>query len=313
MELTSELLPGPGKDIAELYGYPANDRSSDALRARRERASPFLRGSCTKLDHTGVSTGVCSVYNPREREETIICPNRLYFNNYHVLEEVIEDAFGPRFGLLRPEDVGAVVHDGRKVVALGHNFGKEVRIPLPVSPARRRAGSFYTDWILAQIGAGGALGKFVGVEVQSIDITGNYRDAQAAYMKADPTPPSSGHGLNWENVNKRILPQLIFKGRVLQRETGCERGLYFIVPEPVYKRILQRLGGELEEYPPGRGAVTFFRYAISESAEAGRIRTVERAGFTRTNVDSLAARFSGGRDLPPLGEVERRIREALGI
>lgn len=132
-------------------------------------------------------------------------------------------------------------------------------------------------------------------------------------MKRIANPPPSEHGLNWENVNKRILPQLIFKGRVLQRERRCEKGLYFVVPEAMYERILQRLGGDLEEYPPGRGSVTFLRYSISKIAVVGQIRRVERVGVTRTNVESIAARFSGGRDLPDPGEFERHIRHALGL
>ena len=311
--MPEDLLPGPRKDISELFGYPAKDRSPDVLQIRKLRICPFIQGACTKLDHRGDSTGVCSVFNPKEGVETIICPNRLYFDNYQVLREVIEDAFGPDFTLVRPEGVGAVDHDGRKIAALGHNFGKEVRVPLPISRGRRRTGSFYTDWVLAQITRRGDLGNFVGVEVQSIDITGNYRAAQAGYMKALKQPPPSGHGLNWENVNKRILPQVIFKGRVLQRERSCEKGLYFIVPEAMYERILQRLGGDLEEYPPGRGSVTFFRYAILRTAVAGQIRRVEKVGTTRTNVESIAARFSGGRDLPDQGEFERHIRQALGV
>jgi hypothetical protein len=311
--MSGDLLPGPGKDIAELFGYPAKDRSRDVIRVRQQRLCPFLQSKCTKLDHTGQSTGVCSVFNPKEGVETIICPNRLYFKNYQVLEEVIADAFGPDFILIRPEAVGAVHHDGKHIVALGHNFGKEVRVPFPVSGGRRRPGSFYTDWVLAQITPAVDLGGYVGVEVQSIDITGNYRAAQSEYMKGVKSPARSAHGLNWENVNKRILPQLIFKGRVLQRERKCEKGLYVVVPEPMYERILQRLGGSMEEYPAGRGSVTFLRYVISRSAEPGHVREVQKAGMTRTNVESIAARFSGGRDLPPAGEFERHIREALRV
>lgn len=311
--MSENLLPGPQKDISEVFGYPARDRSPDVMRLRRLRICPFLRDKCTKVDHRGNRTGVCSVFNPNEGVETIICPNRLYFDNYRVLREVIEDAFGPDFTLIRPEEVGTAAHDGKKVVALGHNFGREVRVPLPVSSGRKRTGFFYTDWVLAQITGAGDLGNYVGVEVQSIDITGNYRATQAGYMKGVKRPPPSGHGLNWENVNKRILPQVIFKGRVLQRETSCERGLYFIVPDVMYERILQRLGGGIEDYPLGRGSVTFFRYAISRAAEPGQIRRIERTGITRTNVESIAARFSGGRDLPDRGEFERHIRQALGL
>jgi hypothetical protein len=311
--MSENLLPGPHKDISELFGYPAKDATPNVVRVREQRLCPFLQSRCTKLDHRGDSTGVCSVFNPKEGVETIICPNRLYFNDYRVLREVIEDAFGSDFTLIRPEELGTISHDGRRIVALGHNFGKEVRVPLPVSRGRKRTGAFYTDWVLAQITRSGDLGNFVGVEVQSIDITGNYREAQAGYMRQVEQPTPSGHGLNWENVNKRILPQVIYKGRVLQREKNCEKGLYFIVPGAMYERILQRLGGDLEEYPPGRGSVTFLQYAISRVAEPRQIREIERVGTTRTNVESIAARFSGGRDLPEQGEFERHIRQALEI
>lgn len=53
-------------------------------------------------------------FNPNEGVETIICPNRLYFDNYRVLREVIEDAFGPDFTLIRPEEVGTAAHDGKR-------------------------------------------------------------------------------------------------------------------------------------------------------------------------------------------------------
>lgn len=308
------LLPRRDKkDIVELFGYPARDISPQAREIRKRKGCPFIESRCTKLDHLGQSTGVCSVYNPRENEETVICPNRLYFDGYKVLVDVVQDAFGTGHALIHPKQMRSIRQDGKKIVALGQNFGKEVRVPVPGGGGGKPRRFFYTDWVLAQITAERRLGSYVGVEVQSIDITGNYRAAQAGYLRGSSDPPASGHGLNWENVNKRILPQIIFKGRVLHREKRCERGLYFILPEPVYKRVIARLGGGLEEYPPGRGAVTFLRYSLSPVAIPGAVRPVIHAGTTRTNVESIASRFAGARDLPPAGAFERHIIEALGL
>ncbi|MFQ5881816.1 MAG: hypothetical protein ACE5I9_05015 [Candidatus Methylomirabilales bacterium] len=280
---------------------------------RQQKRCLFIDSQCTKLDRAGVPTGVCSVYNPTDQEETIICPNRLYYKGYEVLRDVVADAFGRDCDLIHPDDLGRMQHDGKKVVGLGKRFGKEIRLPLPRSPGKKRKAFFYTDWILVQITSTGQLGKFVGVEVQSIDTTGNYQAAQRGYMKGERNPPPSEHGLNWENVNKRILPQIIFKGRVLQREDLCERGLYFLVPDPVYKRIIARLGGDLEEYPSGRGSVTFLLYDLVKSAFAGQHREVHQVGIKRSNVESIADRFTSARDLPPAGAFERHIREALGL
>ena len=84
--------------------------------------------------------------------------------------------------------------------------------------------------------AGKLLG-FVAIEVQSIDTTGNYQAEREAYLgdrivcREDSTA-----GLNWENVNKRILPQIIYKGHVLRREPLCQKGLFFICPRPYTTR-----------------------------------------------------------------------------
>ncbi|TKA21346.1 hypothetical protein, partial [Xanthomonas euvesicatoria] len=77
-------------------------------------------------------------------------------------------------------------------------------------------------------------------------------------------------GLNWENVNKRILPQLIYKGQVLQREALCRKGLFFVCPQPVYTRIMARLGGVggLIRYALQPASITFLAY---EHEEAGII------------------------------------------
>jgi len=190
-------------------------------------------------------------------------------------------------------------------VALGHGFGKEVRIQL-AREAGGRGGSFYTDWVLAFVEPGPRLRAYVGLEVQSIDTTGNYVSCRRAYMAESPNKVPSEHGLNWENVNKRILPQIIYKARVLQREQLCDRGLYFVLPETVFQRLITRLGGDLEEYPAGRGSVTFFRYALRGHAACGGIRAVERVGVLRTNVDTIAERFTIARDLPPRGGSKRK-------
>ncbi|MSO23167.1 MAG: hypothetical protein EXQ58_07940 [Acidobacteria bacterium] len=65
---------------------------------------------------------------------------------------------------------------------------------------------------------------FVAVAAQSIDTTGNYRKERGAYLREEPFPGVSTGGFNWKNVNKRILPQVIYKGHVLRQEPLCQRG-----------------------------------------------------------------------------------------
>ena len=67
------------------------------------------------------------------------------------------------------------------------------------------------DWVLARLNGKGELVDFTAAEVQTIDTTGKYSDAQAALRK-DRSIVNDTVGLNWENVSKRIIPQIIYKG-----------------------------------------------------------------------------------------------------
>jgi hypothetical protein len=77
-------------------------------------------------------------------------------------------------------------------------------------------------------------------------------------------------GLNWENVSKRIIPQIIYKGQVLQREDLCKTGLYFVCPQPVYERVLRRLGGKekLPIFPAQPASIHFVSYDYTEEGIA---------------------------------------------
>jgi hypothetical protein len=104
-------------------------------------------------------------------------------------------------------------------------FGKELRLP-----SRGARGGYFLDWALARLDASGALAEFVAVEVQSIDTTGICRPEVELLRVGHAKVPASKAGLNWENVSKRILPQLICNGHILRREPLCRKGLFFFPP-----------------------------------------------------------------------------------
>ena len=127
---------------------------------------------------------------------------------------------------------------GECVAVFGKRWGKELRLP-----TRGTSGSYFVDWVLAHVSAQGKLLSFVAVEVQSIDTTNNYRKERETYLREEAFVGKSTAGFNWENVNKRILPQIIYKGHVLRQEPLCQKGLFFVCPTPVYKKLSERLGG----------------------------------------------------------------------
>ncbi|MDA0263399.1 MAG: NotI family restriction endonuclease [Chloroflexi bacterium] len=249
-------------------------------------------------------SGVCSVAIRTEADPVIICPNRLYDNRYGLLRDVAEIAFGPGHTVIHPDNYLGLDHDGRQVIAFGKKFGKELRLP-----ARGGRGNFFVDWVLARISDKGELAEFTALEVQSIDTTGTYRHQVQELRDGAESIGGSPSGLNWENVNKRILPQLIYKGHVLQSEPLCSKGLFFVSPGDVYNRIRTRLGGSLGEYPLQPGSISFLWYSLDDIQN--RNRSLSKRGDFSTLVNQVALAFTAPMNLPPPGSYETAIKQEI--
>ncbi len=244
--------------IWEFFGYRADDHSAVAVTATTEKSCPFLDEVCEKRLSDRAVSGVCTI-KPVNSGPVICCPIRLYADNYRVLADVVRIAFGDNLPLFAgAEAAKAAQRDKAPTVAVfGKRWGGELRLP-----QKDGAGSYFVDWVLARLNASGVLQEFIAVEVQTIDTTGNYRNGREGLLSPERTNPATTAGLNWENVNKRILPQLIYKGQVLQREELCRKGLFFVSPVPVYQRIMARLGGagSLVRYALQPASITFLAY-----------------------------------------------------
>lgn len=295
-------------NIHEWFGYGLNDRSPEANDARKAGYCRFIEGNCDKTFNDGSLSGVCSVLvgrDPDTRSPVAICPNRVYENSYAVLGQVADAAFGSGHRLIRPERFAHVDHDGKFVVALGKRRGGEIRLP-----SRGGRGAYFVDWILARISPAGELAEFAAVEVQTIDTIGTYRpEVERLRVDASDVGPSKA-GLNWENVNKRILIQLIYKGHVLRREPLCKKGMFFICPSQVYERIITRLGSNLLAYDNLQpGSITFMHFSLAPSQTAPLSLRID--GTFSTTIDQVATAFTSPTNLPDPGVYETAIRTAL--
>ena len=293
--------------IVELFGYAPTDNSAPARQARNELQCPFIGKTCQKTLSDKTISGVCTL-KPIKSGPVICCPHRLYADNYRILHDVAETAFRGAVELV-PGNIAKThtVPPGTiKVAVFGKRWGKELRLP-----NRGRTGGYFVDWVLARLGTEDVLEEFVAVEVQSIDTTGNYQAERDSYLRGERSPENSTAGFNWENVNKRILPQLIYKGHVLRRERLCKQGLYFVCPTPVYDKIKERLGGSLMSYDSQPGALSFLWYDIGTSVDNGNLRKLEKKGEFVTTVDQVATAFTSPSNLPARNVYEDAIRAAL--
>ena len=294
-------------NIIEFFGYSPGDVSAEANQARTEKRCPFIEDACQKTLSDGAISGVCTL-KPKTSGPVICCPYRLYSNDYRVLSDVAKAAFGGDVHLFPgntaksdPAPSGKI-----KVAVFGKRWGKELRLP-----NRGRSGGYFVDWVLARLNDQGGLEEFVAVEVQSIDTTGNYQEERKAYLQGDSFTGQSTAGFNWENVNKRILPQIIYKGHVLRRERLCRHGLFFVCPKPVYDRIRERLGGNLLAYTPQPGALTLMWYDVGDDVAPGQSRELQFKGKFTTTVDQIALAFTSPSNLPDENVYEAAIRAVL--
>jgi hypothetical protein len=155
------------------------------------------------------------------------------------------------------------------------------------------------------------LAEFVAVELQTMDTTGSYEAQVHRFLNTGSGLLDKPSNINWENVSKRILPQIIFKGHVLRQEALCKKGMYFICPSPVYERILGRLGGSLRPYHRQPGSLTFRQYDLGPAPGSGGIRRLEFKGQMTTTVDQVALAFTSPSNLPDPGVYEKAIRAEL--
>lgn len=279
--------------IAEFFGYRSEDRSLDALTAVAQQRCPFLGTQCTKvLSRDRIISGVCAIRQKTDGSPDVICcPIRIYAEEYKMLRTISKNAFNQELNLYAGRAaVDKAKNEGGAIAVFGHGWGGELRLP-----QREGTGSYFVDWVLARLDGTGELVEFTAIEVQTIDTTGNYRDAREALINGREIVDCTV-GLNWENVSKRIIPQLIYKGQVLQREDLCRTGLYFVCPQPVFDRVISRLGGKekLPRFPMQPASIHFvsYDYVRDASENDGAIRPLDIVEEHCTTVYKVQEAFS---------------------
>ena len=201
--------------VAEMFGYPPNSATPEAEQARLSKACPFKGGECTKLK-SAAATPICSLRYKAAGFETetvwATCANRLA----NELEAVIPLEFSGR------------ENEARLV--------REVKISDPPM-------SF--DGVAIIVSEDGTA-EFAGVEAQAIDTRGGavkplwsaYEDGAADLWKDGYGGKRPLFGVNSANVWKRLLPQIINKGRMY---ADWETRLYVIVQETLMQFIRRRM------------------------------------------------------------------------
>lgn len=308
-----------GRDIVELFGFAPNDLTPLALKNWNDRSCPFTQSSCSKTNHDkSVVYGVCSVTSgskSTDLSEVIVCPKRLYGDNFSIFDHVAADVWPNRRW---PLVAGGSIEQLKKkalskencVAVFGQGSGREFQI--------NANGKLSMDWVLQSHEVTGGVIRpleFVGVEVQSIDTTNNYRDCWSGYerLKIDGKVsqiPESEHGLNWANVHKRLIPQIIRKGAIYSKIDRCA-GFYFIVPTAVYAKFEQVIGPMSKVNKAGNDVLSVMTVDLDKPVGDGQSRSISVKGITHYLLGDIAAAFIANASVSAHSELDDLVRNIL--
>jgi len=208
----------PKNPLAEVFGYPVDNMTQDAINHRHGRLCPFHNSSginCTKSSATD-PIGVCSIFEGNKIVAT--CPVR-FREDFQIVSDAA-DFFFP----------------GSRYVALTEARLKDMY--------GKSAGNI--DIVITSIDKNGEIIDFGAVEVQAVYITGNVRNVFEKYMEN----PKGNYKMEWPAKNypspdylsssrKRLAPQLIYKGSILHK---WGRKMAVVVDEKFFDQL-----PELEE------------------------------------------------------------------
>ncbi|MEN8217122.1 MAG: hypothetical protein ABFS56_12290 [Pseudomonadota bacterium] len=126
--------------------------------------------------------------------------------------------------------------------------------------------------------------------------------------------PTSNHGLNWANVHKRLIPQLIRKGVIYSRSKLVKKGLYFVLPEIVFNKFEDVIGSDIATVKKAsHDTLTVFTYKLGLKVPHGQCRQLLKVRRLRFTLEEFSNRFISGPNLPSGEEFDEAIKRILGV
>jgi hypothetical protein len=141
----------------------------------------------------------------------------------------------------------------------------------------KMAGFGNVDFVIADLAENtGQVREFVSVEMQAVDITGSVIPAYEAIVgNTSDIEGRLSYGINWANVRKRYVSQLIAKG-FYHHHWGTR--IVAVLQAPLYERLRQDI--QFDELDPATGSNTII-FLLYDFIEDGEREGVFRLRFQR--------------------------------
>ncbi len=184
---------------------------------------PYVQKTCNKSMKAGIPYPVCSVIHAERL--VAVCPKRIY--QADIMADVIKHCWPDN----RPPENPVIA---REVQMKG--FGN-------------------VDFVIADQRQDGSIGQFLSIEVQTTDITGSVRPAFNALSAGDLLARRPTFGLNWDNVYKRYVTQLVRKGYFHHH---WQTKIVAVLQDVVYQSIIDRFDFQRTDRIQDRSANVLF-------------------------------------------------------
>lgn len=197
----------PTEIIGEILGKPT---TSGVDLSDSDYTCPFIHSRCIKRSTSlpGEAYPVCSIWvgKKEDRQLVCVCPKRFYQVDF--LPDVVARCWPgtpPRHATVAPEV---------KMTGFGN-----------------------VDFVIADVPKADHVEQFLSVELQAIDITGSVMPAYLALRGGTLLVKKPTYGLNWDNVYKRYITQLIRKGFFHHH---WHTKIVAVLQDAVYKNVVRR-------------------------------------------------------------------------
>lgn len=276
-----------GSHLAEIFGFPINNRSDEAEEARQRHWCPFTDSRCVKqsrlLDYP---FGVCSVRH--QGHICAVCPRRFDQRGAlpgtpKVLEELARHYFGTINNVVAFQEVGLPGIGTIDYVLVQH---------APLHPQ-------VTD--------------FVAVEFQTDSTTGTgaiVQGLQDFVAGQDILSQTYRFGMNTYDTIKRFVTQLLNKGIVYEAwDVKC----YWVIEEYIYANLVRRYGVRNDGFDPTSAS----RFALCALEPVDDRFDLNLHRFLSITVDEMYQAMRTNPGLPSKEQFVRgldaRLRARLGI